>query len=280
MRFLFVDSILESIPGEYIRGIKQVTSNDYYLSVDVHGHLYFPSSLIGETLGQLTAWNVMQYIDFEKRPVAGVVADVKVHRPAFVGDTLQLESFIDALDDVAVQYHSVAHVNGTPVLTIEGALGPLLPMEGFIDQKTIRQQFSQIYHHERPSLSGQYQPQVLCFDTITHSEPGYTMTATKYIDPSASYFPDHFPKKPVLPMTILLECKLNLAREFLNQANYSGAYQIREMRRIKMNEFVYPGDTLNCTLNVKRQNHAELVLSFRSEVNGKRVCVMELFLEK
>lgn len=291
MRFLFVDRILHSVKGERIQGLKQMTPDDYYLSLSDTDLPHFMPSLIGETLGQLAAWNVMEALDFAKRPVAGVVASATVHRPVYVGETLFLESLIDSLDDVAVQYHSVAYVNDDIVFTIDGALGPLLPMDDFIGQDEVRRQFAEINRPgERPidlrasseSMIAEavgmraYRPS---FDEILTIEPGIQLTAMKRISRSAPYFADHFPNKPVLPMTMLLECKLNLARDFMKRAQFKSFYQIKEMRRIKMNEFVYPGDVVTCQLSVKRQDENELVLSFRSEVDGKRVCVMELCCE-
>lgn len=291
MRFLFVDRILHSSLGERIEGIKHITSDDYYLSSDDDGRLYFTSSLVGETLGQLAAWNVMAFCDFTKRPVAGVVASARLHRPAYVGETLLLESIIDSVDDVVVQYHSIARVGDEVVFTVDGALGPLLPMDDFIDRDEVRQQFAQINRPgEWPLPLPQSAERVSClqppktsftFDAFLASEPGVHLSAVKRVNFAASYFPDHFPKKPVLPMTVLLECKLNLAREFMKRASFgSSAYHIREMRRIKMNEFVYPGEIITCFLTVKRQDEHELILSFRSEVDGKRVCVMELLLTR
>lgn len=287
MRFLFVDRVLHSVKGEWIQGIKHITPDDYYLTLTDSGMHQFMPSLIGETLGQLAAWNVMDAIDFAKRPVAGVVANVTVHRPAYVGETLFLESYIDSLDDVAVQYHSVARVDEDIVFTIDGALGPLLPMDDFIGQGEVRRQFAEI---NRPIASPlvplehfECIPSVRSlnvftpsFDAILTSEPGVQLSAIKRISRSSPYFADHFPNKPVLPMTVLLECKLNLASEFIKRAQFKQSYQVKEMRRIKMNEFVYPGDVVNCQVSVKRQDDNELVLSFRSEVDGKRVCVMEL----
>lgn len=288
MRFLFVDRILHSIKGERIQGIKHITADDYYLSLTDTGRHHFMPSLIGETLGQLAAWNIMDALDFTKRPVAGVVASVTVHRPAYVGDTLLLESYIDALDDMAVQYHSVARVGDDTVFTIEGALGPLLPMDDFIGQAEVRRQFTEINRPgEWPVASMPFFEPLLpdgrhlsaqcpSFDAICMSEPGIQLSAVKRISRSAPYFADHFPNKPVLPMTMLLECKLNLARELIKRAAFQQSYQMSAMRRIKMNEFVYPGDVVTCHVSVKKQDEHELVLSFRSEVEGKRVCVMEL----
>ena len=289
MRFLFVDRILELVPGQVIRGIKHITRDDYYLCPDEQGRLCFMPSLIGETLGQLAAWNVMQANDFRHRPVAGVVSSARMHRPAYVGETLLLESFIDALDETAVQYHSVARVGSDIVFSIDGALGPLLPMDDFIQPDVVRQQFAEI---NRPGdwLLAQQKPSCECdvvprpnlhemrFDRIISSEPGVGLCAEKRITRAAPYFPDHFPNKPVLPMTILLECKLNLAREFVARAQFSAQYQIQDMRKIKMNVFVHPGDVVLSYVTLKSHDSKELVLSFRSEVDGKRVCVLEMVL--
>lgn len=292
MRFLFVDRILEFIPGQWIHGIKQVTTDDYYLSRDEAGRPCFIASFIGEALGQLAAWNVMALNQFTQRPVAGVVDKARLYRPVLVGETLLLESFIDALDEFSVRYHSVARVGQEVVFSIENALGPLLPMAQFIHQEDVRRQFSEI---DRPgdwaaaeavSASGaslDLGPMaVACppmlFDRIIQNEPGVSLCAEKRISRAAPYFPDHFPYHPVLPMTVLLECQLNLTQKFLKFAAFEHAYQVREMRKIKMNEFVHPGDVVTTHFKVKRHEARELVLSCRSEVDGKRVCVLDIVL--
>jgi 3-hydroxymyristoyl/3-hydroxydecanoyl-(acyl carrier protein) dehydratase len=291
MRFLFVDRIVELSPGEFVRGVKHITRDDTCLTLDKHGRTCFIPSLIGETLGQLAAWNVMQHNGFTLRPVAGVVASAQLHRPAYVGETLLLESFIDGLDDRAVQYHSVARVGNEIVFSIEGALGPLLPMDGFIKPHEIEQQFNEIYRPGDWSLITNLTPTQeeligtmgspcapMMFDRIIASDPGVSLVAEKRITRSAPYFPDHFPHKPVLPMTVLLECKLNLAEEFLSRAHFAADYQVKELRKIKMNEFVQPGDVIVCHVKVKQLNEEELILSYRSEVDGKRVCVVDVVL--
>ncbi len=290
MRFLFVDRILQLTPGQIVRGVKQITLEDSYLCHDEQGRLCFIPSLIGEALGQLAAWNVMFSNDFTLRPVAGLASSAKLFRPVYVGEVLRLESIIDSLDETAVQYHSVARVADEVVFTIDGALGPLLPMDDFIEAEVVRRQFAAI---DRPgdwpptvqmqaqSLAEPSLPTVpMVFDNILESKPGVSLCAEKRIDPQAPYFPDHFPKKPVLPMTVLLECKLNLARDFVSQAGFSKHYQVSELRKIKMKDFVVPGSVLICQVSVKHHDEQELILSFRSEVDGKRVCVVEVVMKE
>lgn len=293
MRFLFVDRIIELSPGEWIKGIKHITRDDAYLTTDEQGKPCFMPSLIGETLGQLAAWNVMQHNDFTMRPVAGVVSSATLHRPAYIGETLLLESYIEALDERAVQYHSIARVGNESVFSLEGALGPMLPMSDFINSTTIRQQFAEIYRPgdwaelsvlnsgcigSQCDLNRGAQLAPMTFDRIISSEAGKTLVAEKRISRAAPYFPDHFPAKPVLPMTVLLECKLNLAREFVALGAYDVQYQVKEFRKIKMNVFVQPGDIVVSSVKVKQHTEEELVLSFLSEVESKRVCVVDVVL--
>ena len=288
-RFLFVDRIIHCIPGSVVQGIKHITPDDAYLCQDEQERACFIPSLIGETLGQLAAWNVMQANDFTQRPVAGVVASARLHRSAYVGETLFLESWIDALDDKAVQYHSAARVGDELVFSIEGALGPLLPMEDFIDPLLVRKQFDEI---NRPGdwptvavndasssfFSTHVMRHRLCFDRILACEPGQHLIAEKRITRAAPWFPDHFPNKPVVPLTVLLECKLNLAREFVARSAFSSSFQVKELRKIKMSEFVHPGDVVTSSIRVKSHDNNELILVFRSDVNNKRVCVLEVVM--
>ncbi len=289
MRFLFVDRILQlSSPASSIRGMKHITRDDAYLCPDERGRLCFMPAIIGETLGQLTAWAVMAQNEFTQRPVAGIVASAKLHRPAYVGDTLELESWIDALDDRAVEYHGEVRVNSELVFSLDGALGPMLPMEEFIDVQTVRRQFAEINRPGEWPLPAKQPavlpselvktPLALRFDYYTVNEPGVRLGAVKLITRAAPYFPDHFPHKPVLPLTVLLECKMNLAKEFLNYAGLQDIYRVHVLRRIKMSDFVYPGDEVHCMMTVKQQDTDEMILQFRSEVAGKRICVLEIVL--
>jgi 3-hydroxymyristoyl/3-hydroxydecanoyl-(acyl carrier protein) dehydratase len=293
MRFLFVDRILKLLPGGSVRGIKHITPDDVYLCSNDKGRPYFIPSLIGETLGQLAAWNVMVSNDFTLRPVAGVVARARLHRPAYIGETLLLDAVIETLDDQAVQYYGVAHVGKEVIFTIDGAIGPLLPMATFIEEQEVRRQFAEINRPgewlpdeitegktKLPLLTKLVMPTPpsMFFDRILSSEPGLSLSAEKHISRTAPYFADHFPNKPVLPLTVLLECKRNLAYEFVAQASFTPSYQISEIRKIKMNDFVYPGDIVVCHVKIKQHDAHQLILSYRSEVAGKRVCVLDIVM--
>lgn len=280
-------------PGDSIQGLKHVTYDDPYLQQNEQGQYTFIPSLIGECLGQLAAWNVMFSNGFTKRPVAGLASSARVYRPVYVGETILLDSTIDSMDDVAMQYHSVAYVGNDVVFTLDGALGPLLPLEDFIDPVLVRRQFMEINRpgdwsglkkvmplppmEEKLPHSLHLAPPMM-FDRILSNEPGVHLSAEKRITRAAAYFPDHFPNKPVLPLTVLLQCKMNLAYEFVARAGFSKRYHVSELRKIKMKDFVSLGDVLVSTVNVKSHDADSLVLTFCTEVDGKRVCVLDLIM--
>lgn len=290
MRFLFVDRILESQPAKMIRGVKQVTQDDAFLTRDEEGRLCFVPSLVGETLGQLAAWNVMAAHDFKMRPVAGMVGLATVIRHAYVGDSIILESHIDRLDESAVQYHGHAMVDGQEIFRLEAALGPMLPMQTFISREEVMRQYAEI---NRPGeyvampkecnqelLFGQhssYRAAPMTYDRIVGIEPGASITAVKHVTRAAPYFPDHFPHKPVLPLTVLLECNLNLAIDFAKRSGLN-AYRTHAVRRVKMSDFIMPGDVIVTRATLKKHEDNELVLQYRTEVNGRRICVLEVIL--
>ena len=121
--------------------------------------------------------------------------------------------------------------------------------------------------------------EIVGFDRVLNEEVGVSLTAVKSITRAAPYFPDHFPNKPVLPMTILLESFLNLTQEFIQRAGYSGVYICHKMRRVKMSGFISPGDIVIGILTLKQQTDAELVFTCRTDVSGKRIGVLEITMK-
>lgn len=298
MRFLFVDRIIDLSQNMIARGLKHVTRDDYYLCQDKDKKWCFVPSLMGETIGQLAAWHVMMKHDFRFRPVAGIAGCATVYRPVYVGETMMVETEIDALDASVVQYHGEARVRGELVFRLEGAIGPLLPMEDFIDTALVRRQFDEINRpylptHQEPfkdvifteekSLSP-YAPAAcaasMAFDQVVIYEPGVQIVALKHVTRAAPYFPDHFPNKPVLPMTVLLESFLNLGQSFITREGLSGHFACRRVRRVKMSDFILPGDIVTGIMTLKNQTSEELVFHCRCDVSGRRVGVLEITMAK
>jgi 3-hydroxymyristoyl/3-hydroxydecanoyl-(acyl carrier protein) dehydratase len=281
--FLFVDRILELEPGKRTLGVTRVTPERAVSRRG--GPSELPSCLVGEALGQLCAWNAMHSLDFALRPVAGLVGGATILGSAREGDTVLLESVIDSLSEEAVSYHAVATVGGREILRLENTVGPMLPMEEFIEAGQVRDQFRSIHRPGRleevlaePSPQDREAPATaedLRFDRVLSREGGREIVAEKTVSPSSAFLRDHFPRKPVFPLSLLLECLLDLGSDLLGDsaAGRGGALRPVRLRNVKMSQFVPPGETISARLQAKDLSESGARLAFRCEVEGRRVCL-------
>lgn len=282
MTFLFVDSIHDDNIEAPVRGSLNVSMDERYLVEHIKGSPVFMPSLIGESIGQLAAWAVMKKCRFSHRPVAGLVSSVRLLGEVRPGDAVDILAHIDKFEEDAVSYHGEARVNDELVFEIESALGPMLPMDEFIDRHEVIEQSQRIKQGRfKRDLSddSRLNIQDVSFDTITYTQENRPVIAQKQVDGRAPYFGQHFPKKPVLPLTILLHCKLELAMNYVERF-IGEAYRAVSVSKIKMSRFVVPGDALETRMTLKRQSQEQLLFLFRSEVNQQRVCVCEALFEK
>lgn len=313
MNFLFVDRIFEFEPFKRAKGIKHVVASDPYMKTDAEGRKILSPCIIGEALGQLTAWIVMEGNNFSKRPVAGIVDEVTLSRDIYAGETIVLHTEIDELNDQSVLYNSYATVCGEKVFSLRYAMGPLLPMEDFIEPHIAREQFNMIYRLGKltsntisapayilPEIdssedsdieeAGFYleeveYPELLSsesfFDHILDFQP-QSVTAQKNISLLAPYFVDHFPRKPVLPLTLLLEGQLELASFFLKRIlGEAEACRFRpvQLQKIRIKQFIMPGDSIVITLHLKEKVNQRFLFGFKTQVDDKVICSIEAVFE-
>jgi 3-hydroxymyristoyl/3-hydroxydecanoyl-(acyl carrier protein) dehydratase len=274
--FHFVDQIVELVPGRHGLGIKHVTPRDAFVRPDADGEPVLLSCIIGEALGQLGAWSVMAAKDFTVRPVAGVVGEVAIIGEAAVGDSVLLDTTIDSVTDDAVFYHATASVDGATVLRLENVLGPLLPMEQFNDPREMRERFAKIHVSGDGAEAVQTgEPSTthydVSFDEILSFESCKKATAVRTISGQEAFLRDHFPRKPVLPLSLLLESLLQLGQMLLEDSG--SPYVPTGARKVKMSRFVEPGSSLVAKVQVKDRSVENAQLRFRCEVDGERVCV-------
>lgn len=288
MNFHFVDQILELIPGQKAVGLKHVTPADFYLTNDrVQQKPVLISCIVGEAIGQLCSWNVIKATDGRRRSVAGIVSAVKVYGQAELGDTILLEVTIEQLEDDAVTWHGRASVRGQVIVEVLSSVGPCLPMENFNEISEVLQHLQIIERPQvkREAVLGVAIPIIhfhdaapyVQYDQIIDKQPGLHLTALKNVSMLAPYFKDHFPRKPVLPVSILLECNLQLGQIFLKDlcSDKNALFIPRQVSRIKISEFIQPGDTFITHVSLKQQSENAISLQFKSEINGKRFCVCE-----
>ena len=287
--FLFVDRILEMEPGLRATGISNISAIDALLSggdpaSGNSGVPTVPPCLLGEAVGQLAAWTVMDANGFERRPVGALIEKVEILGPVPAGDPVRLDIQIDELDDESVVYHGSATTSGREVLKLEKAFSPLLPTETFDDPESLRERFGQIKRGLASSVFTGARPIDYGCDILKH-DPGQEIIGEKRFSGSEPLFSDHFPRKPVVPLTMLMECLLRLARRLFEEGTYD-AEGVGELggthggqlptlitvRNAKINRFILPLDMITARVwFVERRDGLVRILA-RCDVDGRRAC--------
>ena len=238
--FSFVDRITEFEPGLRARGW-------YAIPRDIAG---FPSCLVAEAVGQLAAWVAMDQLDYRGRPVAALATETVFEGDARPGDLLELDVDIEDCDDDIIAYGGRAKVNGRRVIELKHCLGPMLPVEEFDSPVALRERFALL--RGRGADAGVFRGLPPPAVTITSREAGKSLRATLGVPTNASYFGDHFPRRPVFPATLLLDIQMQLAVELANsREDKAGAAVMApsRMSNVKMRTFITPGQEV--ALNVE-----------------------------
>ena len=118
--FLFVDEITDYIPGEYAKGLKHVSKDEYYFKGHFPGNPIMPGVIIVETLAQVGAVMMLTMEKFNGRLAlfAGIekVRFKKVVKP---GDILNLEVKLSNIKLNVGKGIGIATVDGELVCSAE-----------------------------------------------------------------------------------------------------------------------------------------------------------------
>ncbi len=197
--FSFVDRITKLEPGARAAG--------HYA---IPAHLpHFPACLVSEAIGQLAAWVAMSHFGFRRRPVAGLASEALFFGGVTAGQTLDLAVALETCDEDAIAYGGSARVDGGAVVELRNCVAPMLPMEEFDAPEMMQSDFEVLCGPGAPAARIRALPQQEV--TVIDRVPGKSLTATLQVPESASFFGDHFPRRPVFPGTLLLDQQIELA---------------------------------------------------------------------
>ncbi len=90
--YLFIDRVTECIPGEYAKGYKNFTNNEWFFPVHYKGHPFVPAAIQTETLSQMATIPFTTLPEVEKIDVVGSSWAAKFHREIHPGDRLDMEA--------------------------------------------------------------------------------------------------------------------------------------------------------------------------------------------
>ena len=121
--FLLVDRVTDLVPGETIRGYKNVTINEPFFNGHFPGHPIMPGVLIVEAMAQLSG--VLAFESKNRRPAEGYTYylggtdHTRFKRPVVPGDQLVMESRILADRRGLMKFDCQAFVDGDLACTSE-----------------------------------------------------------------------------------------------------------------------------------------------------------------
>jgi len=265
--FSFVDRIAELEPAKRARGV-------FSIPRDVAA---FPACLVAEAVGQLAAWVAMAQIDFRGRPVAALATETLFHRDVAPGDRLQLAVEIETCDDDAVAYGGAAEVEGARVIELRHCLGPMLPVAEFDAPEAMRERFGLLCGEGAPAgrFHGVDRPRLDAIETTSER----SVRATLRVPHSAPFFADHFPRRPVFPATLLLDCQIRLALDLARDAIAVPAGMTllpQRMANVKMRSFIVPGQAVELAAELTSVNGASGTARLTASVDGRNVATARL----
>ena len=111
--FLFVDEILEIVPGELARGVWRLTGEEYFFAGHFPGRPTLPGVLMCEAIAQVGALAVLADERFAGRlPLFGGIDSARFRRQVVPGDELTLECTMGRLSSRAGKGSGRALVGG------------------------------------------------------------------------------------------------------------------------------------------------------------------------
>lgn len=121
----------------------------------------------------------------------------------------------------------------------------------------------------------------LLIDRITELDPQKSITAVKNLSMAEEYLADHFPGFPVMPGVLMLETLIQAGGWLIRHAeNFAhSTIMLKEVRAIRYNNFVSPGNSLIVTMAVKKQNGSIWEFNGSGTVNGDSAVGAKLTLE-
>lgn len=250
----------------------------------IHGHYTVPAtlatfapSLVAEAAGQLAAWAAMDAVGFESRPLAGIAGRIELLREVSPGDVIDLSVEIQSVDADATGYSGLAEVAGVPVLRLHDCVGPMLPVESFDDPGALRRRFAEI--RGAGAAPGAFGGIPDLEPTPVTVEPGGRVEAVLEVPQDAPFFSDHFPRRPVLPGTLLMHAASKAASTLVRSLPNDGSHwRLQAFSDVKLRSFIPPGSTVRfeATLPVDLSNGHGLPVAVSAHIGKKRVgdCTM------
>ena len=121
----------------------------------------------------------------------------------------------------------------------------------------------------------------LLIDRITELVAYKSISAVKNLTLAEEYLADHFPGFPVMPGVLMLEALVQAGGWLIRHSEdfAHSAILLKEVRAIRYNNFVSPGNTLKVDMTVRKQDGPLWDFNGSGTVNGNSAVSARLTLE-
>lgn len=119
-------------------------------------------------------------------------------------------------------------------------------------------------------------------DRITSLDPGHQLTAQRTLHAEEEYLKDHFPLFPVMPGVMMLEA-LQQASAWLLHVGDGFEYPLvllREARGVKFGDFLSPGETLEISAKLLKDDGHLATFKATASKNGRVTVSARLIMER
>ncbi|MFT5522726.1 MAG: 3-hydroxyacyl-[acyl-carrier-protein] dehydratase [Pirellulaceae bacterium] len=126
--------------------------------------------------------------------------------------------------------------------------------------------------------------QFTLIDRITAITPNSSITAVKALSMAEDYLKDHFPRFPVMPGVLMLEAMFQTSAWLVRESEdfKNTIVLLKEARNVKYADFVSPGNILEITAEIIKQDENTTTLKTRGTINssGENAVSAKLTLER
>ncbi|MGR3179895.1 MAG: hypothetical protein ACUZ8E_17785 [Candidatus Anammoxibacter sp.] len=291
MRFLFVDRILELEKGKCATGIKNVSFSDEYLVSIVPNFPVMPRSLTMESIAQLISWLVIISKDFTVKPIAVMTENIKWRGYAIPGDQLLIRAEIKSMHENDALCNGTIEVDGKIITELKNGVCAFIPLEELEDVSTVKEKAILLTGNRNleefvdKTRTGSDKLQTFnndnCFDLnlvdkILDMEIGQHIQGVKSLTMTEEFIVDHFPKRHVMPGTMIIESFTHLSEKLLQETIKAKTGQhikvlIKESNKVKFRNYVKPGDQVLLDINLINLTDNTATVKAKATVNKKLV---------
>ncbi len=240
MRFLFVDKISRISAFEIEGQVTFSSKSPFFLKI---GQKKFAHpGLVSEAIGQLASWKLMKDHNFQFRPLYLFSDMIKNLSSVELGATINLRATISPdQDSGSITFSGEASLEGQTVQILENCTTYLFPIEELDSSTRLADSFAKLTGSNNSPLLDESAG--FDFGPVFKSKKEVATdcwNAQCEFPSNASFYADHFPRRPITPIVLINELISQLSHELLGERKKEFILFPSEVKRVVIKSFISP----------------------------------------